>query len=249
MKVRTRFFISLFFVCFALSLSSEDLPNFPFTTGEKLEYDISWGFIPVGTATLAINLITEAPKKYWQINFSVSTNDFADAFYKVRTRVRSEVDYSFSKSLYYSKNQQEGKTVKSIEVKFDYDQQLCFYSENSRENKPLSIDGNVFDPLSIVYAFRLHPHKTGERKVISTCDGKKSLAISIKVGEKDQVRVPLGKFTTHSATPEMKNLSGVFKKSPKGILRVWYSVEDNRIPVLIKSKVVVGSFTAKLRDL
>jgi hypothetical protein len=45
----------------------------------------------------------------------------------------------------------------------------------------------------------------------------------------------------------MKNLSGVFKKSPKGILRVWYSVEDNRIPVLIKSKVVVGSFTAKLR--
>jgi len=247
MKVRSGFFVSLIFVCFALSLYSKDLPDFPFKAGEKLEYDISWGFIPVGRATLEINLIKEAPLKYWQINFSVSTNDFADAFYKVRTRVRSEVDYSFTRSLYYSKNQQEGKTVKSVDVKFDYEQKLCFYSENSRKHKPLSIDGNVFDPLSIVYAFRLHPHKKGERKVISTCDGKKTLAISIKVGEKEQVRVPLGKFTTHSATPEMKNLSGVFKKSPKGILRVWYSVDDNRIPILIKSKVVVGSFTAKLR--
>ena len=247
MKVRSGFFVSLIFVCFALSLSSKDLPDFPFKAGEKLEYDISWGFIPVGRATLEINLIQEVPLKYWQINFSVSTNDFADAFYKVRTRVRSEVDYSFTRSLYYSKNQQEGKTVKSVDVKFDYEQKLCFYSENSRKHKPLSIDGNVFDPLSIVYAFRLHPHKKGERKVISTCDGKKTLAISIKVGEKEQVRVPLGKFTTHSATPEMKNLSGVFKKSPKGILRVWYSVDNNRIPILIKSKVVVGSFTAKLR--
>jgi hypothetical protein len=44
----------------------------------------------------------------------------------------------------------------------------------------------------------------------------------------------------------MKNLSGVFKKSPKGILRVWYSADNRRIPVKISSKVVVGSFTAQL---
>jgi len=46
--------------------------------------------------------------------------------------------------------------------------------------------------------------------------------------------------------PDMKNLSGVFKKSPKGILRVWYSADNRRIPIKISSKVVVGSFTAQL---
>ena len=44
----------------------------------------------------------------------------------------------------------------------------------------------------------------------------------------------------------MKDLSGVFKKSPKGILRVWYSADERRIPLRISSKVIVGSFTAKL---
>jgi hypothetical protein len=46
----------------------------------------------------------------------------------------------------------------------------------------------------------------------------------------------------------MKTLSGVFKKSPKGILRVWYSNDKRRIPIKISSKVVVGSFTAKLKN-
>ena len=47
-------------------------------------------------------------------------------------------------------------------------------------------------------------------------------------------------------TPDMKDLSGVFKKSPKGILRVWYSDDYRKIPLKISSKVVVGSFTAEL---
>ena len=58
--------------------------------------------------------------------------------------------------------------------------------------------------------------------------------------------VPAGKFKVVGTTPEMKNLSGVFKKSPDGILRVWYSADNRRLPVKISSKVVVGSFTASL---
>ena len=50
----------------------------------------------------------------------------------------------------------------------------------------------------------------------------------------------------NDVTPDMKDLSGVFKKSPKGILRVWYSADERRIPLRISSKVIVGSFTAKL---
>ena len=58
--------------------------------------------------------------------------------------------------------------------------------------------------------------------------------------------MPAGTFQAIGTIPEMKNLSGVFKKSPKGILRVWYSNDFRRIPVKISSKVVVGSFTARL---
>jgi hypothetical protein len=47
----------------------------PFQIGEKLEYNLSWGFIPVGTAVLEVqsppNLNDE---EYLQVKFSVRTN-------------------------------------------------------------------------------------------------------------------------------------------------------------------------------
>ena len=68
----------------------------------------------------------------------------------------------------------------------------------------------------------------------------------IKVGKEELVKVPFGSFLGNDVTPDMKDISGVFKKSPKGILRVWYSSDKRKIPLKISSKVVVGSFTAKL---
>ena len=38
--------ISLFYTLSLASVSHEK--DFPFISGEKLEYDLSWGFIPVG---------------------------------------------------------------------------------------------------------------------------------------------------------------------------------------------------------
>ena len=45
-----------------------------------------------------------------------------------------------------------------------------------------------------------------------------------------------------------KNLSKneVFKKSKKAKIQIWLTADDRRIPVRIKSKVVVGSFVADL---
>ncbi len=83
---------------------------------------------------------------------------------------------------------------------------------------------------------------------LPTCDGRKFQDIKVRAGAVEKVRVPAGTFQAIGTIPEMKNLSGVFKKSPKGILRVWYSNDSRRIPVKISSKVVVGSFTARLTE-
>ena len=70
--------------------------------------------------------------------------------------------------------------------------------------------------------------------------------MKINVGNREKVKVPFGEFWANDVVPEMKNLSGVFKKSPKGMLRVWYSADNRKIPLKISSKVVVGNFTARL---
>ena len=240
--------VFVFLLFYTLSLASvSHEKDFPFISGEKLEYDLSWGFIPVGKATLEIWGGNPKLAEHWKILFFVRTNDFADAFYKVRTRVWSEVDHNFTKSLSYKKDQQEGKTQKMIDVSFDYQKKQSYYSENDSKPIVLNLEERVFDPMAITYAFRMNQMVSGEKRTIPTSDGKKLLQVEINVGKNESVRVPFGKFGAHAAIPKLKNLSGVFKKSPKGILKVWYSSDARRLPLKISSKVVVGSFTAKLR--
>ena len=86
----------------------------PFLPGEKLEYELSWGFLPVGAAFIEVVPADRNPEASWMIRFSVRTNSFADAFYKVRTEATTWVDSNFTKSLRYEKLQQEGKTKKKI---------------------------------------------------------------------------------------------------------------------------------------
>lgn len=220
--------------------------SLPFLPGEKLEYSLKWGFIPVGFATMEVSPRKHGDKEPWQIRFSVRTNNFADKFYKVRTNITSLVDANFTRSLEYIKSQQEGKTKKEIVVKFDYDDEKVVFTENKQTPRLLPLKRNVYDPLSIAFAFRFHPSTPQDKKTFPTCDGKKFLDVRLNVGKKSKVEVPYGSFWANDVVPDMKNLSGVFKKSPKGILRVWYSADNRRIPVKISSKVVVGSFTAQL---
>ena len=219
----------------------------PFVAGEKLEYSLKWGFIPVGSAVMEVlPMRLKEGKNLQVIRFSVRTNDFADAFYKVRTEVESEVWEDFSKSYSYSKTQREGKTKRDVKVQFNYESLVAEYIENRGIRRTLTIPNRVFDPLAIAYFFRLFPIAENSTKTLPTCDGKRFMNIVVRTGESNYISVPAGKYKAVGTTPEMQNLSGVFKKSQDGILRVWYTVDNRRIPVKISSKVIVGSFTASL---
>ena len=73
--------------------------------------------------------------------------------------------------------------------------------------------GNVYDPLAIAFAFRCFPVEAGKYKILPTCDGKKIPECKSKGGKKEKVNVPYGSITGNDVTPDMKDLSGVFKES------------------------------------
>ena len=80
-----RIFLFLFFTFHFLNQSLADQsPNaFPFQVGERLEYDLKWGFFSVGSAVMEVNSLTEvAGQTCYLIKFSVRTNSFADKFLK-----------------------------------------------------------------------------------------------------------------------------------------------------------------------
>ena len=88
--------------------------------------------------------------------------------------------------------------------------------------------------------------KAETETILPTCDGRKLKMIKVRTGKTERDSRACRFFQAMGTIPEMKDLSGVFKKSPDGILRIWYSADSRKIPVRISSKVVVGSFTARL---
>ena len=222
----------------------------PFKVGERLEYDLAWGFLPVGKATLHLHSLTEINDiSCFLIKFSVRTNSFADSFYKVRTTIESYVTEDFSKSILYRKDQQEGKTKRIVEVDFNYQKRRATYRRSDGVQTSTAIPKYVLDPLALAYFVRVKNLKENEKWTIPTCDGKRFNNILVRSGQKKEISVPAGKFDAIETFPEMENLRGVFNKSPDGLLKVWYSCDRRRLPVKISSKVIVGSFNAELKNI
>ncbi len=229
--------------------SPPSLSSLPFALGERLEYELKWGFFPVGTATMKVTAVDPVnPDGHKLIRFHVRTNSFADAFYKVRTTITSTLDSSFSRTLKYKKSQHEGSTLKEIEVEFDYEKKQARYKKQGSEPRIIPIPGPVFDPLSIAYVFRLHPLVPGGVTRLPVCDGKRFSEVAVRAGVSEIINLPLGEISAIETYPAMGSLRGVFNKSPKGMLKVWFSDDYRKVPVCISSKVIVGSFKATLTD-
>ena len=228
---------------------TEESPR-PFAPGELLHYKIKWGLIPVGRATLEVAQPEEVNGTLCdKFVLSVRTNGFADSLYKIRTRAESFVEPGFRRSLLYKKRQREGDTDRDVVIRFDYKRNIALYSNHGKSKREIPIRPSTFDPLAIAYIFRLGQLKTGQRKVLPTCDGRSLQDVEVTVKKKEKVSVPAGEFEAFEAAPALKNLRGVFKKSPDGVLRIWYSADARRIPVKMASKVVVGSFVARLEKI
>jgi len=244
------FFIFLFPAWWiAQAKTITDSSNFPFVLGERLEYDMKWGFFPVGSAVMEVLAqnpeFKNGPKV---IRFEVKTNSFADTFYKVRTTITSTMDPLFTRSLRYEKSQHEGSRHREIRVNFDYEKLQAHYQLHGEEERTIPLPGPVVDPLSIAYFFRLHPLLPGAESRLPTCDGKRVREVLVRAGKRELISLEMGKVGAIPVTPAMENLGGIFNKSPKGLLQVWYSDDDRRVPVRVSSKVIVGSFTATLKS-
>jgi hypothetical protein len=58
--------------------------------------------------------------------------------------------------------------------------------------------------------------------------------------------VKSGTYDTYLIEPEIKHIGGVFEKSKNAKIKLWVTADKRKIPVKIKSKVVVGSFVGEL---
>lgn len=216
--------------------------------GERMTFEVRWAFVVAGEVTL--EFIPGEQLYFTKVNhylYKARTSEFADLFYKVRDTIESYTDADLNRSIIYMKKQR-GKSTRDISVAFNWDSKTARYSLNGNSMPPIEISPDTYDPLSVFYAFRSKLSDDSKEMKINLTDGKRYITAVARTVKRETINVAGTKYNTILVEPRMEGVGGVFQKTKNAKLKIWITDDSRRIPVRIKSKVVVGSFVADLVD-
>ena len=221
-------------------------------SGERLNYDIRWGFITAGEASLH----TIAKPVTQKIEFKVlaHNNGFFEAIYPVRDTIISVVRPGDLVPEYFRKINHEGGWHNRSQVHFDWENQLAVLGDTvfNSLNGPIKrhtdttvvLDGAYYDIISAFYKVRSLPLEVGKVSFLEAISGKKKYKMRIHCLRKEKIEVLAGKFDCIVVEPILDE-DGLFQA--KGKLVIWFTDDDLRLPVLMKSKIALGSIRAEMK--
>lgn len=217
-----------------------EIENGAFGVGERLEFDIKYGFIHAGHAVLQVRKIVDCGgHPTYHIVSTARTNKFFSFFFKVDDRVESFVDIRGIFSHRFEKHLREGSFKADRVTNFDAINHLAITGKDSIPTYPF-----VQDMLSAFYYARTQKIQAGVPLYIDNHTDRKNYPIEVKVHRKERVRVKAGSFDCLLLEPVLSS-STIFEN--KGKLFIWVTDDEYKMPVKMKSKVVIGSFTAELK--
>lgn len=223
--------------------------SLPFRPGERHVYKLHWGVIQAGVAELAVMPAADLDGvPVWHFRLSVRTNEFVDVFYKVRDKIDSFVALSLQESLLYRKSQREGHSVREEEVRFDSANHRATYSNHGQKLPSIGLMDGTIDPLAAVFFIRSQPLREGLEIARPISDGKKNVIGVSRVVGRESLVVNGVEYDTFRVEPDLKNVGGVFEKSAKSRITLWFTADERRLLVKIEGKVIVGAFTGTLSD-
>jgi uncharacterized protein DUF3108 len=215
--------------------------NLAFGVGEKLTFDINYGFINAGTATMeVVRLIEYENRPCYQIVTRAFSNSFFSSIFKVEDRIESVMDATGLYSWRFEKRLHEGNYRSDRMYTFDQRSNQVVYKGDTIEIAPF-----VQDAISSLYYVRTQPLEVGQSVFVENFVDGKSFNMEVKVIERETINIDAGTFDCIVVEP-LTESAGVFKN--EGRLTVWLTDDALRMPVLMKSKVIVGSIVAELVD-
>jgi len=223
---------------------SHDPASAHFKVGERLTYALKWGVISAGTAMLEVSeRQTMAGRPVVKLVHTARSNEFISAFYPVNNRVESLLDEEagYPRRLLFKRR--EGRRKNDIEVVFDQAAHRATVTKDG-STETMEVPPGVQDTLSVVYFARTLPTLgVGSSTIIYVNHDKKNYRLELRVEGAERIRGPLGEFDTIRILAIMP-FKGLFLN--EGNIRVWITNDAARVPVLMKSKVLIGSVSAML---
>lgn len=241
------------------SSSSVSLPKWmtlpevkaPWMKGERLEFELCWGFITAGYASLEVK-----PRKDGKTEFLTfaTANKTVNKFYPVHDTVYTLVRNKGLMTEVFRKSLHEGSFHNKSLIRFDRNNQKAVLSDtvfnDVRQRKvrrsadtSVTITGLEHSIMSAFYLVRTIPLTVGNTTRFSAVSGTKRYELKVIIHGRETIETDLGKFNTVKVEPVLDG-DGIFNSS--GRIFIWMTDDDKRIPVLMECEIKLGSIKAKL---
>ena len=232
-----------------LGMTSSSFVSYPtvsnsvFQIGEKLRYRVSYGFMDAGEALLEVKATERKGNNrnlFHVVGIGRTLGGF-NAFYKVRDKYESYIDQKSIMPWVFIRNVSEGGYKINQTYVFKQHQEKVYNGEKYFKT-PMGIQ----DMVSSFYKARtldFNGMKPGKEFKFQCFMDDEIFDLVIKYVGDETIKIRKGKFKTHKFVPVVQ--TGRYFESEEDV-QFWITADKNKIPVLIKAKIPVGTIKMHL---
>jgi hypothetical protein len=219
--------------------------NQSFQTGETLKYKIHYGFITAAEGIIDIDhsLHKVNNRPCYQVNVFGKTVGSFDFFLRIRDNFRSFIDTTAIVPLRFQQSKEEGRYRKKETIDFDPFHNLATVNDKSHK-----VPEGIQDIVSGIFYLRtlnLSKYHPGELISVKGFFDEQVYDMTVIYSGKEVVNTKAGKINTHRLVPKMPS-NKLFRG--ENSISVYLSDDKNKIPVLVKADMFVGSVLIDLYD-
>lgn len=220
-----------------------------FQDGEWFKFKMSYSnFFTAGNATLSVKETELDGKPVYHVVGKGWTTGMIKWFFKVKDRYESYMDVDKIIPYKFIRNIDEGGHKKDIEINFNHDKKTAFvHNKKHNTKKTINTKANVQDMVSMYYYLRnnidISTLKIGDEIKTDMFFDEEDYGFKLKYLGEETIKTEFGKIEALRFRPYV--MAGrVFKEEES--LTLWVSKDKNKVPLVIKADLAVGSLRADL---
>ena len=211
----------------------------PFQVGEELTFKAQFGFLPAGSARMRVaGIDTVRGREAYHITFAI---DGGVIGFRIHDRYESWMDVETLSSLRHTQHISEGRYHRN--TTYEIYPELGLYRKNDE-----ALQSSVSNPLddgSFVYALRAISIEVGDTLSVDRYFRPDRNPVVLIGARRESVDVGAGQFSSIVIRPKIK-ANGIFGEN--GEAEVWFSDDERRIPLRIKSRFAKFSLNLSLES-
>lgn len=242
-------------ITFAQDTTTKDfrkISQSAFGLGERLEYEISYGFLTAGIVVFEIspNYVVMNGRNCYEITATLNSASSFEWVYKIQDRYKCYLDAEGLFPWRFEQSIKEGDYSKEFTAIFDNAgnkvKTTTVVKGDKKPDGEFTITPYALDIISAFYYARtlnVQNMNKGETFSLNSFYDDKCYDLKVKILDKESADVPAGDFRSIIVQPIAEE-GALIKKAEN--IAVWISQDERKIPIKVQLDIIVGSVNAEL---